>query len=119
MGRGSITGRCNVCGAFGKLTFEHVPPRSAYNSERAQMYDYGEWLSLASTGRGRYEQQQRGSGYYALCNVCNNVRGGDWYIPEYELWVAAGAEIISALDVPPPSNTVVNATFHAVRPALF
>lgn len=30
------TGKCALCGKEGKLTFEHIPPRAAFNSNRAR-----------------------------------------------------------------------------------
>jgi len=115
-----VIGTCNICGAYGSLTFEHVPPRSTFNSNEARLYPYGEWLLLENTGRGRYDQQQRGSGYYALCETCNTVRGNQWYVPEYRDWVWAGAEIVLALkEQPPPPDTIIRVPLHGVRPALF
>lgn len=119
MFRTPVIGICRVCGIDGKLTYEHVPSRSAFNAEPATIYTYDQWLALDATGRGRYELKQRGSGYYAFCETCNSTRGGTWYVPEYEAWVHAGAEIILALKAEPPPNVVANITLHDVRPALF
>jgi len=119
MPRTPVIGTCRVCGDHGKLTYEHVPPRSAFNTESATIYTYDQWLSLGATGCGRYELQQRGSGYYAFCETCNNTRGGRWYVPEYELWVRAGAEIVLELKEEPPPGLVAHITLHEVRPALF
>lgn len=119
MARNEVVGICRVCGEEGPLTYEHVPPRAAFNRETAKMYTYDQWLSLDATGRGRYELQQRGSGYYAFCETCNNTRGGTWYIPEYELWVLAAAEVVSQLPDESQPGLVVHMNLHAVRPALF
>jgi hypothetical protein len=61
-----------------------------------------------------------GSGYYALCETCNTVRGNQWYVPEYRDWVWAGAEIVLALrEEPPPPDTIIRVPLHGVRPTLF
>lgn len=114
-----IYGNCHLCGGYGKLTFEHVPPRCAFNAEPAVVYTYDQWLAATGRGRGRYESQQRGSGYTSLCEACNN-RGGTLYVPEYELWVRAGGEIVQGLlDVDTRDLEAIRATLHGVRPALF
>ena len=33
-------GKCRICGKIDALTYEHVPPRKAFNSNKALMY-YG------------------------------------------------------------------------------
>ena len=31
-------GYCHICGTYGKLSFEHIPPESALNRKRAKVY---------------------------------------------------------------------------------
>jgi hypothetical protein len=103
------------------LTYEHVPPASAYNSYPAEMYLYDDWLERVKTGRGRFEIQQRGTGYYALCVECNSTRGGTWYVPEFERWVGVGAELLRGVpdDAPNNGGVVATAQLQHLRPALF
>ncbi len=84
------------------------------------MYRYDEWLERVRTGTGRFEIQQRGTGYYALCEECNNTRGGAWYVPEFERWVGVGAELIRGVpDAAPSGGVVATARLQHLRPALF
>ena len=76
--------RC-ICGSIGKLTFEHVPPRAAFNDRgvfEAKIDDLlgGEWIPGEATAGGKY--QQRGAGRHSLCAKCNNDTGA-WYGAAY------------------------------------
>lgn len=80
-------GRCALCGKEGELTFEHIPPRSAFNSLRTKMYT-GDQL-LADINRMpfdvqglQYRNRQKGSGLFSLCQSCNNLTG-TWYGDSY------------------------------------
>jgi hypothetical protein len=88
--------RCRICGnPFEELTFEHLPPSSAFNNHRTTLYGLQNWLDRSSTGEvsgGRYEQ--RGAGSKTLCGDCNS-RTGLWYVPEYTRWAHAGVEVLS------------------------
>jgi hypothetical protein len=80
-----VTGECCICGYIGELTFEHVPPRAAYNDRRvfeAKMENLlgGEWIPGTAVTNGRY--LQRGAGRYSLCGKCNNDTGA-WYGTPY------------------------------------
>lgn len=89
MSRRKVHGICHVCGEDGQLSYEHVPPRAAYNDRpllRQEMHDVfgkpeSEWT------RGRIVQ--RGSGGYTLCVKCNNSTG-TWYGRDYVEWVRQG-----------------------------
>jgi hypothetical protein len=105
MARKRVEGICRGCGDEAKLTFEHIPPESAYNSDPAKVYVGLEWLKLEKGRKARYQQQQAGSGYFALCQKCNNERGGDWYVPEYLRLVRAAAGFIN-------DNPMVNRVHH-------
>jgi hypothetical protein len=74
-------GTCHLCGAWGPLTFEHVPPRAAFNNHRVLETDIhkligGDLLEELKNPKGKYNQ--RGSGKYTLCGRCNNDTGA-WY----------------------------------------
>jgi len=72
-------GECRICGNTGKLSYEHVPPRSAFNSNKAFMYLGKEIIGSEnfpwdlSGKKGR--QLQKGIGFYTLCEKCNNNTG--------------------------------------------
>jgi hypothetical protein len=90
-------GRCRICGEHGKLTYEHIPPRAAYNSDPLQTYKLAQWWAKKAGEPARYESEQRGAGDYALCQPCNNNTGA-WYIPELTRLVEAGATVVRKLE---------------------
>ena len=63
-------GICHLCGTFGQLSFEHVPPRRAFNELKIKSFKF--W-DIYCSKKGR--DQQKGAGDYTLCNSCNNNTG--------------------------------------------
>ncbi len=90
-----IIGRCRVCRWCGQLTFEHVPPECAFNSSPAKTYTLDQWMAREAGERARWENDQKGSGYTALCDECNSKRGGEWYVPEFKEWAYLGADVLA------------------------
>jgi len=85
-------GNCAICGAYGPLTFEHIPPESAFNDRRVMLADMQRLLSNQDwqgfeNPKGKYKQ--RGAGDYTLCGKCNNDTG-HWYGPQYVKWAYEG-----------------------------
>lgn len=87
----TIEGICKLCGKYGKLTFEHVPPASAFNNTAVLNYPPEVTVEMLSGSNGRMpwdfsglsgKVNQCGAGGYYLCNECNN-NTGKWYISEY------------------------------------
>jgi hypothetical protein len=102
VGRRKKIGKCRLCLEEGELSFEHVPPESAFNETRVRQYTMDEWLKTDGTlGRGG-RVSQRGIGAHTLCERCNNKTGA-WYGGEYVRWakdalyllahVPSGAEV--------------------------
>jgi hypothetical protein len=79
----TVTGKCRICGSEGPLSFEHVPPKSAFNESPAFLQTMDEWMDSGKKRRGRV--QQRGFGGFTLCERCNNNTGA-WYGSEYVKW---------------------------------
>ena len=85
-------GRCALCGCECDLSFEHVPPRAAFNSSPAKPVSGSEILTEKNLNDPErmpwdisgleYENQQQGMGRYSLCKSCNN-NTGSWYGAEY------------------------------------
>lgn len=82
-------GECALCGKECELTYEHIPPRNAFNNLRTKVVDgttYFENLSLGEDAKNfdelKYENAQQGKGKYSLCKACNN-NTGTWYGPAY------------------------------------
>jgi hypothetical protein len=90
-------GPCCICGRLGPLSFEHVPPRAAYNDCRVFEADVkrlvgGGWDALKNPS-GKYSQ--RGAGKYTLCERCNSTTGA-WYGSDYVRWAQQGMTLLAA-----------------------
>ena len=85
-------GKCALCGRECELTFEHIPPRGAFNPTPARPVlgteiFKEEILNDAShmpwdTSGMHYDNQQQGMEKYSLCKSCNNDTGS-WYGDSY------------------------------------
>jgi len=75
-------GQCQICGKYGKLTFEHIPPQKAFNDRTARVYSGLDLIKRDNGEKVRWKQQQGGKGDYTLCEECNNNTGA-WYANEY------------------------------------
>jgi hypothetical protein len=89
-------GLCHICGVYSKLSFEHVPPRAAYNDQRVFEADIQALVKNKWDGQGRPhgEWVQRGAGKETLCEKCNNDTGS-WYGPAYVSWARQGVELLN------------------------
>ncbi len=75
-------GKCLLCTKEGMLTFEHIPPKSAFNKEKKKFYSGKELLKHITSdnlpwdvSKIKGKEQQGGAGRYSLCNECNNLTG--------------------------------------------
>lgn len=85
-------GKCALCGEECELTFEHIPPRAAFNSTPARPVSGTELFKEDTINDAermpwdteglRYQNQQQGMGRYSLCESCNN-NTGSWYGDAY------------------------------------
>lgn len=106
------------------MTFEHVPPRAAFNSRRVHIGGLDHWLTRGAEGPGlRTTIQQGGAGFSRLCATCNS-QTGSWYASELVEWVRAAVAAISQL--PPVSEIdrarephVTGLRIEGVRPLAF
>ncbi len=87
----TIEGICRLCGQHKQLTFEHVPPESAFNYIPVKELSQKDTIDMMTGADGRKpwdfsglsgKMKQRGSGGYYLCSDCNS-KTGSWYISEY------------------------------------
>lgn len=94
-----MTDLCRICRRTeAKLSYEHVPPRSAFNDAPIIVYGIDDWLSRDADGMlagGRIEQ--RGAGGHTLCPRCNN-NTGSWYGTELKRAANTGAGLL--MDAP-------------------
>ena len=82
-------GKCVICGKYANLTFEHVPPRAAFNKDRVKTYSADELFREENKNRLpwefeglKYTNNQRGTGGYYLCAECNSL-AGTLYVNDY------------------------------------
>ena len=95
------SGICRICGEDGKMSYEHVPPKSAFNNSPAVMIPVLELhnVSPSEYGNQHGEIRQKGTGEYTLCERCNN-RTGEWYGQAYAWWARQGLESLKVVDRP-------------------
>lgn len=91
------SGTCHICGNYLPLTYEHLPPRSAFNDETAHIFDYLDWTARDAEGNmSGGTTQQRGWGAYTLCESCNN-NTGSWYVPALTQMARSGLAVLTQL----------------------
>ncbi len=93
MAKKKISGRCRICGSIGDLSFEHVPPRAAFNDRPVIRVNLEIALSLGPDELLTGQVQQRGMGDHTLCIPCNN-NTGSWYGGNFVDWCYQGMEIL-------------------------
>ncbi len=94
-------GVCKLCGEKGKLTFEHIPPRAAYNKitkyyliSSEEYYSSEDLLNLKPKGK----VIQGGVGSYCLCKSCNSFLGQN-YVRPYSDFVNIGMDLLNKYEL--------------------
>ncbi len=90
---GKVNGTCHICGRKGELSFEHVPPRAAFNDRRVISATFEQTINLGPDEEVKGTIKQRGAGGYTLCPKCNNDTG-TWYAKDFVGWCYQGMEIL-------------------------
>lgn len=86
-------GPCSICGQTKKLSFEHIPPKKAFNNLPVMTSHWQDLLNARSQGefsKVRRSTQRKEFGNYTICEKCNNDTGA-WYGPSYIEWANQGA----------------------------
>lgn len=86
-------GPCSICGQTKKLSFEHIPPKKAFNNLPVMTSHWQDLLGARSQGEFanvRRSIQRKGFGKHTICEKCNNDTGS-WYGPSYIEWANQGA----------------------------
>jgi hypothetical protein len=87
-------GNCHLCGKYGPLSFEHLPPRSAFNDQPVLLGSIDSvWDAGMDETKVKGKIQQRGAGAYTLCGWCNSFTGRN-YAPAFTAWCRQGMEIM-------------------------
>lgn len=99
-------GKCALCGVERELTFEHIPPRNAFNDKRVKLVSGETFFENMQAGEEakafselKYENAQKGKGGYTLCRECNN-NTGTWYGNDFIVFSQMVANIKASLGEP-------------------
>ena len=84
-----IIGTCCICGRTAELTYEHIPPKSAFNHFSLRLYNFNSYILRNESKHIQYTQHQQGAGEYTLCESCNNLTG-TWYGSAYAEFARQG-----------------------------
>ena len=90
-----MEGACHICGTFGKLSYEHVPPSSAFNDRPVLHTTLLKLLNKANLDGLTGKKLQRGAGSYTLCERCNSLTG-HWYGGAFAEWAHQAMNVIVA-----------------------
>lgn len=105
MSRKPVMGKCHICGTHDKLSFEHVPPKAAFNNRRLVRIGFEEAMAVGPYDHAKGPIEQRGAGAYTLCEPCNNTTGR-WYAPAFADWCVQGATVLIKTDFNPRIFTI-------------
>jgi len=102
-------GICRICKKKTELSFEHIPPKSAFNKyTKFRSIPYLEYIQ--NSHREDYKPtaklQQGGIGYYCLCRSCNSFLGYN-YVPDYFKMAQVGKSIFKNNDFQKAKFTTV------------
>ncbi len=89
----SVVGTCHICGAHGPLTFEHIPPKAAFNHHRTMRLKMDDVIALGPDASPSGPAEQGGIGKHTLCGKCNNDTGA-WYGGRFVEWCYQGMDIL-------------------------
>jgi hypothetical protein len=87
-----IEGICRLCGYYKELSFEHIPPESAFNDQPIVFQTMQNLLQGHS-----HRKFRRGIGEQSLCVSCNSNTGG-WYGSSFADWSRQGLEWFDRLE---------------------
>lgn len=80
--RKSEIGYCHICGSYGELTYEHIPPEAALNKNKAIIYTGDNVIKRYKGEKSKYISRQQGMDKFSLCKECNS-KTGSWYAAQY------------------------------------
>jgi hypothetical protein len=101
--RPQVIDECRLCGVTKPLSFEHVPPRGAYNSFPRFRPDTKQFIAHKYQGgpAPAMIEEPRGAGAYTLCEGCNNRCSR--YAREFIEWAVCWQ---TALDSTPAASSI-------------
>ncbi len=99
MGRRRVRGTCHLCGTTGDLSYEHVPPRAAFNRRPVRRARSETLFQTADLDHIRGDLLRRGAGAHTLCGRCNNFTGTR-YGPAYVEFAHQAGRFLRLLAAP-------------------
>lgn len=85
---------CVLCGKDVELTFEHIPPRGAFNDGLIYVQRHEQLVEEKSRLFGKSSRSHKGFGKYCLCANCNNSTG-NWYAKDFCEFAKQGMKILN------------------------
>ncbi len=76
------TGICSICGAFGKLTDEHIPPKASGNNKPVRVQGHEHLFDKTNRKFGSTQKSNKGYVQKRLCSNCNSFFGSS-YVESY------------------------------------
>lgn len=94
-------GECSICLKDKPLSYEHVPPRNAFNSASVIGVGFDQAMKLKPWENIRHGKiKQQGAGFESLCEQCNNSTG-DWYADDYTSWTLQAHRWLERVELDP------------------
>lgn len=91
--------KCALCGLVKEMSFEHVPPQSAFNNKPISIKNHIHLTETSNPQFGGASKSNRGFGRYSLCVSCNNGTG-DWYARDFADFAHQGMAYMSSVQEP-------------------
>ena len=91
------SGICRLCGKETSLSYEHVPPKVAFNKNtKFVSVDFEEYVTAENALKNppKGKTKQGGIGYNSFCVQCNSYLGSK-YVPAYKNWAIGGMQLLN------------------------
>ena len=100
-------GKCHICGLETELSFEHIPPKKAFNNHAILYKSLAELMAEDQGKESKGIIDQRGFGRHSLCSPCNN-NTGKWYGMAFVQWACYGMDILGLTRLEPNLHYSLN-----------
>jgi hypothetical protein len=94
------SGRCNICGNEGPLTWDHVPPQGGIELKPVEMRSVFQSLTGQTEGF-RTLESQNGVKYRTICKRCNETLGTKYDTVINSFAITVGRYLRTLLTLPP------------------
>lgn len=99
MKKNEFDNTCAICGTVGKLTFEHIPPKAAFNNKPVFIQNAENLFESKSRLFEKKKKSPKGFGRHSLCESCNN-NTGSWYAKDFGSFAQQGIENLKLFKTP-------------------